>query len=81
MAILKETMMNRKREHENRNGITQIHKNLQILKSLKGANRKQFAERMKGYLEALYDTMSRLTKMLKTGNESLKKMHRKITNV
>ncbi|HAV2894209.1 hypothetical protein LDY25_11175 [Acinetobacter baumannii] len=55
MLTLKEICQKRKAQIENRNGTEALRKRIDHLKTLSGEERQRFAEKLKGYIEALFD--------------------------
>ena len=55
MLTLKEICQKRKAQIENRNGTAALHERIAQLKTLSGEERQRFAEKLKGYIEALFD--------------------------
>ena len=55
MTTLQELCIKRKNQIENRNGTEALRKRIDHLKTLSGEERQRFAEKLKGYIEALFD--------------------------
>lgn len=56
MTTLQELCINRKNQLQNRNGTEALRKRIAILKTLTGEERRIFAEKIKGYIEGLFDS-------------------------
>ena len=55
MTTLQELCIKRKNQIANRNGTEALRKRIDHLKTLSGEERQRFAEKLKGYIEALFD--------------------------
>ncbi|MDC4171845.1 hypothetical protein KWY66_06055 [Acinetobacter baumannii] len=55
MTTLQELHTKRKNQLQNRNGTEALIKRTQHKKTLSGEERQRFAEKLKGYIEALFD--------------------------
>ncbi|WP_457794071.1 hypothetical protein [Acinetobacter baumannii] len=55
MTTLQELYIKRKNQIANRNGTEALHNRIDHLKTLSGEERQRFAEKIKGYIEALFD--------------------------
>lgn len=55
MTTLQELCIKRKNQIANRNGTEALRNRIAQLKTLSGDERLRFAEKMKGYIEALFD--------------------------
>lgn len=55
MTTLQELYIKRKNQIANRNGIEALRNRIDHLKTLSGEERQRFAEKLKGYIEALFD--------------------------
>ncbi|EMI1335900.1 hypothetical protein RG620_001979 [Acinetobacter baumannii] len=56
MTTLQELCINRKNQLQNRNGTEALRKRIAILKTLTGEEHRIFAEKIKGYIEGLFDS-------------------------
>ncbi|HCT9561309.1 hypothetical protein [Acinetobacter baumannii] len=55
MTTLQELCIKRKNQITNRNGTEALRNRIAQLKTLSGEERQRFAEKLKGYIEALFD--------------------------
>lgn len=55
MTTLQELCIKRKNQIANRNGTEALRNRIAQLKTLSGEERQRFAEKLKGYIEALFD--------------------------
>ena len=55
MTTLQELSIKRKNQIANRNGTEALRNRIDHLKTLSGEERQRFAEKLKGYIEALFD--------------------------
>lgn len=55
MTTLQELYIKRKNQIANRNGTEALRNRIDHLKTLSGEERQRFAEKLKGYIEALFD--------------------------
>lgn len=55
MTTLQELYIKRKNQIANRNGTEALRNRIDHLKTLSGEERQRFAEKIKGYIEALFD--------------------------
>ena len=55
MTTLQELHIKRKNQIANRNGTEALRNRIDHLKTLSGEERQRFAEKLKGYIEALFD--------------------------
>lgn len=55
MTTLQELYIKRKNKIANRNGTEALRNRIDHLKTLSGEERQRFAEKLKGYIEALFD--------------------------